>query len=183
MPTLASCSTPPATGLQFDRHERSTVGLAPTVRPPRAWPTASGFSVQNILDRRILQGQIRVHALELGVLGLELAQPLQLGHLYARVLALPLVVRGAANAVLAAQFGNRHTGLAFLQHRNNLAFREPAFLQGSLRLVEAPKFYRLMSTNWGSLRQLQHGTVGPAVLIHANLHLEETRGTIQYRLQ
>jgi len=49
-------------------------------------------------------------------------------------------------------FVNRHTGLAFLQHRNDLAFRKPTFLQGSLRLVEAPKFYWLMSTRRGSLR-------------------------------
>jgi len=55
--------------------------------------------------------------------------------------------------MLAAQLGHRHTGLAFFQHRNDLAFCEPALLQGNLRLVEAPKFYRLMSTLRGSLPQ------------------------------
>src|SRR5690606_25376553 len=47
--------------------------------------------------------------------------------------ALPLVVRGAADAVLAAQLDDRDAGFAFFEHRNDLAFGKSAFLQGSLR--------------------------------------------------
>src|SRR5690606_10510098 len=82
----------------------------------------------------VLQRQIRIHAFELGVFRLKLTQALQLRHLHARVLALPLVVRGVADAVLAAQLGDRDSGFAFFEHRNDLAFGKSAFLQGSLRL-------------------------------------------------
>src|SRR5690606_13558081 len=68
------------------------------------------------------------------VFRLKLTQALQLRHLHARVLALPLVVRGVADAVLAAQLGDRDSGFAFFEHRNDLAFGKSAFLQGSLRL-------------------------------------------------
>lgn len=62
--------------------------------------------------------------------------------------------------MLAAHLGHWYSGFAFLQHRDNLAFCEPAFLQGSLRDKEAPKFYRLMSTVRGSLRQQPEIRVG-----------------------
>lgn len=41
---------------------------------------------------------------------------------------------------------SKNCGCAFLQHRNDLALCKSTFLQGNLRLREAPKFYRLVST-------------------------------------
>lgn len=51
------------------------------------------------------QPQIRINALELGVLGLEFARSPSLGHQHIRVLALPLVIRGVADAIRLAQLG------------------------------------------------------------------------------
>lgn len=67
-------------------------------------------------------------------------------YLNTRVLALPQVVHSVADAVFATGFGDRHAGFALLQHGNNLALCKSAFLQGSLRLMDAPKFYPLVPT-------------------------------------
>src|SRR5690606_40264885 len=55
--------------------------------------------------------------------------------------------------MLATQLCHRQTCLALFQYCHDLAFGKPAFLQGSLHIREAPKFYRLTSTHRGSLRQ------------------------------
>src|SRR5690606_28558467 len=56
--------------------------------------------------------------------------------------------------MLATQLCHRQTCLALFQYCHDLAFGKPAFLQGSLHIREAPKFYRLTSTHRGSLREL-----------------------------
>lgn len=53
----------------------------------------------------------------------------------------PFVVRRVADAVFAAQLSDRNPGVTVLRHRDEFGFCKPAFLQGSLQLVEAPKFY------------------------------------------
>src|SRR5690606_1756098 len=55
--------------------------------------------------------------------------------------------------MLATQLCHRQTCLALFQYCHDLAFGKPAFLQGSLHIREAPKFYRLTSTHRGSLRR------------------------------
>src|SRR5690606_1696403 len=62
--------------------------------------------------------------------------------------------------MLATQFCHRQTCLALFQYCHDLAFGKPAFLQGSLHIREAPKFYWLTSTQRGSLRVKEHERYG-----------------------
>jgi hypothetical protein len=65
------------------------------------------ISAENVLDCRILQRQVGIHALQLGVLRLELTQPLELRHPGAAVFRFPVVVGCRADAVLARELGDR----------------------------------------------------------------------------
>jgi hypothetical protein len=69
-----------------------------------------------------------VHALELGVLILQLAKLRQLRDCHARELALPLVVVRLADAVLPARLANPGTHLDFLEDADYLGFAESGFL-------------------------------------------------------
>lgn len=93
---------------------------APARRP--AWQPAIPLSGRHILDGGVLQGQVRIHALEPGILGLQLLDPPQFGNRHAGVLALPLVEGGDADATLAAHLCHRDAGLGFLQDFQDLAF-------------------------------------------------------------
>src|SRR5690606_25408231 len=95
---------------------------SPAPRPPAASRTALQSSVQNVLDRRVLKRQICIHALELGVFRLALAQTLQRRTVYACVLRLPVVIRRRADPVLAHDFGHWYAGFPLLQNRNDLRF-------------------------------------------------------------
>ena len=63
--------------------------------------------------------------LKLGVFGLELLHPLELGDRHTRVLGVPLVKRGAADSVAAQQTSNIYTGFGFLEARDDLLLAEP----------------------------------------------------------
>jgi len=71
--------------------------------------------------------QLGIHALELVVLGFQIAQPLHIGRLHAAVLGLPHVVRGIGNAQFAAHIFDLPTTLDLLQGRDDLALGELAF--------------------------------------------------------
>ena len=72
----------------------------------------SELSINDILERVVHQCQIGVHALELGVLVLQLAKLRQVRHRHARELAFPLVVRRLADAVLSTRLTDLGTGRA-----------------------------------------------------------------------
>src|SRR5690606_12149401 len=86
--------------------------------------------------------------------------------------------------MLATQFCHRQTCLALFQYCHDLAFGKPAFLQGSLHIREAPKFYWLTSTQRGSLRVGQRRQpvfrgIVPDIEIYARLSeqtVRESRG-------
>lgn len=63
--------------------------------------TALQFSGQHILDRGELQSLVRIHALEAGILPIELLQALQFGHAYATELILPQVECRPTDLVLS----------------------------------------------------------------------------------
>ena len=99
--------------------------------PARAEPASSPpFSIDLLerVDRHLPFGD---HALELGVLGLEFAKPLDVRGLHLAELRAPTVQRLFADLVLARYLGDRSTvGLA--QYRNHLFFGEPALSHGLL---------------------------------------------------
>src|SRR5207247_8944836 len=103
------------------RAARAARGPAPARPGSLVSRTASPLSAQDVLDRRVLQREIRIHPLQLAVLGLELLQPLQLVDRGPRVLRAPLEVRRLADVVLPQGLGDRDARLALLQDVDNLA--------------------------------------------------------------
>src|SRR5262249_44834055 len=101
-------------------------------------------------DGRVLEGEFGIHPLELGVLRLELLQPLELGDRGPGILRPPLKVGRLADVVLAQDLGNRDARLALLQDLDDLAFREPRLSHG--HLLGPGKSTIKMSTEGGSLR-------------------------------
>src|SRR5262249_40310466 len=124
-------STPPATASLPGTPEKRAAD-APAPAPPglRVSRTASPLSAQDVLDGRVLEGEFGIHPLELGVLRLELLQPLELGDRGPGILRPPLKVGRLADVVLPQDLGNRHTRLALLQNLDDLAFREPRLSHG-----------------------------------------------------
>jgi hypothetical protein len=84
-----------------------------------------------ILERFVVQRQLRVHLLEPGVLGLELLQAPQLRHIEPPVLRLPLVVSRRTDAVLASNLGHLHAGIGFSKDRDDFLFTESGLLHSS----------------------------------------------------
>ena len=82
---------------------------------------------------RVHERQVGIHAFELGVLVLQLAQLGQMRDRHARELALPLVVRRLADAVLPARLGDLGAQLDLLEDADYLGFAESGFLH-----VETP---------------------------------------------
>src|SRR5262252_5624042 len=143
---------PPATASRPDRRAAPRSG-APAPAPPGlpVSRTASPLSAQDVLDRRILEGELGVHPFELGVLRLELLQPLELGHRRSRVLRPPLKVRRLADVVLPEDLGDLDARLPLLQDLDDLAFREPRLSHG--HLLGPGKSTVKVSTSRGSLRR------------------------------
>ena len=99
-------------------------------------------SIQDVLDGSILEGQIRVHPLQLPVFGLALLHAPDLGNARARVLRQPVEIRRATDAVLAPQVRERDPRLAFLQDANDLPSVNRDFrMATSSRAPESPIFY------------------------------------------
>src|SRR5690606_8194770 len=102
------------------------------------------FFCDQVLHRGVVEGQLGVHPLELGVLGLELLHASQFGRLHAAVLRLPLVIGRRADPRLPAQVFDRHPGVALLEHGNDLGLGELRLLHTtSWRGKDARKFYLL----------------------------------------
>jgi hypothetical protein len=77
------------------------------------------------LDGGVLQGQLGMHPLQLGVLLFQLLQSAEFRHRGAAVFRLPVVEGRPADPVLPEQLGDRHAGLGLLQGRHDLRLREP----------------------------------------------------------
>src|SRR5437764_1501771 len=89
---------------------------------------ASPLLSQKVLQRRIVQHGIGQQPLQSRVLVLQRPQPLGLGDVHPAESGLPFVDAGVADAVLAAQIGDRNAGLVLLQYPDDLFFRKAAAL-------------------------------------------------------
>src|SRR5690606_16028014 len=139
----AAGTRPPATS---PRTRRTGAGAArvprPGTAPPRASAPALQFFCDQVLHRRVVQRQLRVHPLELAVLRFQLLDPLQVRRLHAPVFGLPLVVGRHADAGLAADVLDRHPGIGLLEDRDDLGLGELRLLHGTSWLGKhARKFY------------------------------------------
>src|SRR3974390_1700574 len=97
-------------------------------RRPLAWRRASPFFCSDILEHSVVEHRLGQELLELGVLVLQRLQPFGVGDLQPTELRLPFVERGAADPVLATDIGRRCPRLLLTQHRDDLFFRETAWL-------------------------------------------------------
>src|SRR5208337_2818959 len=110
----ATASTPYARSPQ-----RRLASSAPT----RAGGEALQLSSDDLLQHVSVQRQIRHQPLELGVLLAQLPELAQLAQSQACVLLLPHVVRGFADAVLAAQLAYPRAAFCLVQRPQNRLFR------------------------------------------------------------
>src|SRR5207302_2145779 len=113
--TPSAIASPPCRPYRWITHVPSRVP-----RPPVASRAALQFSGQNVFDRGVLKGQLRVHALELRVLRLELLHSLELRDAHPTVLRSPVEVGCTADPVLPRQLAQCYAGFAFLQDRDDL---------------------------------------------------------------
>jgi len=79
--------------------------------------------IQHLLSQKLLQ---------LGVLVLELLQPLRLGDIDPAIAGLPVVQRRFRDAVLARQIGGLRPSLVLAQNRDDLLLSEPCSLHLSV---------------------------------------------------
>src|SRR5690606_7059595 len=140
---VAAGTRPPATS---PRTRRTGAGALraprPGTAPPRASAPALQFFCNQVLHRRVVQRQLRVHPLELAVLRFQFLDPPQVRRLHAAVLGLPLVVGRHADAGLAADVLDRHPGIGLLEDRDDLGLGELRLLHGTSWLGKhARKFY------------------------------------------
>lgn len=88
----------------------------------------SDYDIDRIRDILASGGQLfpgmGEQSLELGVLRLELTQPLRVGRLHAAEPRAPLVERRVAEAAAAAHLGHRHPSLGLLEEPNDLFLAE-----------------------------------------------------------
>ncbi|AAW73613.1 unknown protein [Xanthomonas oryzae pv. oryzae KACC 10331] len=78
--------------------------------------------MQRILDQVVLEHLLGQQLLQSRVLGLQVLEPLGIGHAHAAELAAPQVVRGLTEAMPSAQVLDRHAGLGFAQEADDLLF-------------------------------------------------------------
>src|SRR5690606_23864998 len=93
-----------------------------------AWPRASPLLSHEILQRRIVEHGVGQQTLQPRVLVLQRLQPARLRDIHPAEAGLPVVDRGVADPVLAAQVGDRNSRLMLLQNSDDLLFREAAAL-------------------------------------------------------
>src|ERR1700716_4479674 len=100
-----------------------------------ARPRASPFLSQKVLQRRIVQHGVGQQPLQPGVLVLQRLQPLGLRDIHPAELRFPFVDTGVADAMLAAQIGDRNAGLVLLQNPDDLLFRKTTALHALVLVV------------------------------------------------
>ncbi|RBB22199.1 hypothetical protein BRO04_20200, partial [Xanthomonas oryzae pv. oryzae] len=78
--------------------------------------------MQRILDQVVLEHLLGQQLLQSRVLGLQVLEPLGIGHAHAAELAAPQVVGSLTEAMPSAQVFDRHAGLGFAQEADDLLF-------------------------------------------------------------
>src|SRR3974390_2376015 len=96
--------------------------------------TRSPFSIQQILQRRLVELGLSQQLLQLRVLGLQLLEPPCLRDRHPRVLRLPVIEGGIGDPVLATQLLALRPSLSLLQDGNDLLLGEPLRFHGPLPL-------------------------------------------------
>ena len=93
---------------------------------------ASGVRVffDNLAENLVVQGEIGVHLLELGVLFFEFLQLFKLTDLETAVLPFPLIERGSGNIESPADFVRRHSGFKFVYALDDFRFGMSQFFHG-----------------------------------------------------
>src|SRR5690606_30479609 len=107
--------------------------------PPRASAPALQFFCDQVLHRRVVQRQLRIHPLELGVLRFQVLDPSQVRRLHPAVLRLPLVVRRRTDPRLPAEILHRNPGITLLEDRDDLSLAELRLLHGTSWLKRCQK--------------------------------------------
>ncbi|AAW73772.1 unknown protein [Xanthomonas oryzae pv. oryzae KACC 10331] len=82
----------------------------------------SPLFLQRILDQVVLEHLLGQQLLQSRVLGLQVLEPLGIGHAHAAELAAPQVVGRLTEAMPSAQVLDRHAGLGFAQEADDLLF-------------------------------------------------------------
>ena len=99
----------------------------------QAWPmrrSALEFFFDDLAEDLVVQGEIGVHLLELGVLFFEFLQFLKLANLETAVLPFPLIERGSGNIESPADFICRHPSFKFVYAFDDFRFGMSQFLHG-----------------------------------------------------
>ena len=91
----------------------------------QAWPTRRSsleFFFDDLAENLVVQGEIGVHLLELGVFFFEFLQLFKLANLETAVLPFPLIERGSGNIESPADFVRRHSGFKFVYAFDDFRF-------------------------------------------------------------
>lgn len=131
---LCSSAISPAISLRA-----SGVRVVPKLNSPQsywlmqAWPmrhSALEFFFDDLAENLVVQGEIGVHLLELGVFFFEFLQFLKLANLETAVLPFPLIERGSGNIESPADFVRRHSGFKFVYAFDDFRFGMSQFFHG-----------------------------------------------------
>ena len=114
------------------RHARRSLISWADTRRATASRLAAGVRIfcHEVFQRGVVEHRVGQKPLQLGVLVLNLLEPLGLGHLHPAKLRLPTVEGRRADPVLAAHLSGRKPRLLLAQHPNDLLFCEPRSLHG-----------------------------------------------------
>jgi len=100
-------------------------GLGPSASPLAASLVGLAFYAESQLEYSYIQVRLGQQLLQLRVLRFELTQPLRFIDLRSAEFRTPLVERGVAKCMLAAQLLDRHTGLGVRPKPDRLLLRKP----------------------------------------------------------
>nr|GAJ37577.1 insertion element ISR1 hypothetical 30.8 kDa protein A [Bradyrhizobium sp. DOA9] len=129
---------------------RSSRGHPRDARQLSAWPRTSPLLSQEVLQGRVVQHGVGQQPFQPRVLVLQRLQPLGLRDLHPTELGFPFVDAGVANAMLAAQIGDRYAGLMLLQNPDDLFFRKSAALHALVLVVGQSELQTGLSP-WGKV--------------------------------
>src|ERR1700691_5094673 len=98
--------------------------------PPRSQLVSASWASEvvseHLLERRRVEHRLRQELLQLAILVLQRLELAGVGDLHPAIARSPLVERGIADAIFATQLAGRQSGSVFLQHLDDLFFRESA---------------------------------------------------------
>jgi hypothetical protein len=87
---------------------------------------AAGSTIfsEQILQRHVVQGEVRHHSFQLGILFFEPFQLLGIADLQTAILRLPFIKCCFAHAMLSAEVGRLGSGFSLLEDADNLLLRK-----------------------------------------------------------